>query len=216
MSHALQGLLGKLIKVHTVIRNASLKVKATTHNFVQTNVKFLKFKIAGGLLEGRRPWVKEWPIPKNLTELTRFLRMTSYYQFSISPFIDIAKPSHKLLQRDVKFEWNKGCHDAFESLKERLISSPILGFPNIAKDYVLHADTSGASIGAVLTHKGDSDTEKIILFESKTTLRSKLDYDGVGSIHRCLGLTVFQPIHLWQTCYRFTECNETLDENLKK
>eukprot|EP00794_Sanderia_malayensis_P014624 gene14624-16139_t len=111
--------------------------------------------------------IKEYPVPKDLTELRRFIGMISYYRRFILRFSDVASPLHRLLQKDVKFEWNNNCQESFEDLKEQLISSPILGFPDTNKDYVLYTDASDVGIGAVLTQKDKDGAEKVISFASK-------------------------------------------------
>ena len=93
--------------------------------------------------------------------------MISYYRRFISGFSDITHPLHRLLQKDVKFEGNQSCQNSFESWKEQLISSPILGFPDTDKDYVLYTDASDVGIGAVLTQKDENGTERVISFASK-------------------------------------------------
>ena len=47
--------------------------------------------------------VAEWPIPRNVTEVKRFLGLASYYRRFIANFAEIAKPLHKLTEKDVTF-----------------------------------------------------------------------------------------------------------------
>eukprot|EP00794_Sanderia_malayensis_P010577 gene10577-11699_t len=151
-------------------RNAGLKLKPSKCHFAQTSVKFFGFQIGD---TGLTPYpekvktIKEYPVPKDLTELRRFIGMISYYRRFILRFSDVASPLHRLLQKDVKFEWNNNCQDSFEDLKDQLISSPILGFPDTNKDYVLYTDASDVGIGAVLTQKDKDGADKVISFASK-------------------------------------------------
>ena len=77
----------------------------------------------------------------------------AYYCNFISGFSAIASPLRHLTQKDVTFVWDKNCEVAFETLKEQLISSPILGFPNTERDYNLYTDASDVGIGAVLVQE---------------------------------------------------------------
>ena len=179
VGHNFEEHLKNLKEVLTAIRKAGLKLKPTKCHFGQTSVKFLGFQIADAGLNPdpeKVKAIKEYPAPKDLTELRRFIEMISYYRRFISGFSDIANPLHRLLQKDVKFDWNKNCQDAFESLKEQLISSPILGFPNTDKDYVLYTDASDVGIGAVLTQGDDNGTEKVISFASKAFSSSEKNW----------------------------------------
>eukprot|EP00794_Sanderia_malayensis_P011701 gene11701-12919_t len=150
--------------------NAGLKLKPSKCHFAQTSVKFLGFQIGDtGLTPDpeKVKAIKEYPVPKDLTELRRFIGLISYYRRFILRFSDVASPLHRLLQKDVKFEWNNNFQDSFEDLKKQLISSPILGFPDTNKDYVLYTDASDVGIGAVLTQKDKDGAEKLISFASK-------------------------------------------------
>ena len=72
-----------------------------------------------------------------------------------------------MTQKDTKFYWSKECETAFNSLKEQLSTSPVLGFPNFAKDFILYADASDIGIGAVLPQKDDEGNEHVISYSSK-------------------------------------------------
>ena len=170
VGHNFEEHLNNLKEVLNAIQNAGLKLKPLKCHFGQTSVKFLGFQIADtGLAPDpeKVKAIKEYPVPKDLTELRRFIGMISYYRRFISGFSDIAHPLHRLLQKDVKFDWNQSCQNSFESLKEQLISSPILGFPDTDKDYLLYTDASDVGIGAVLTQNDEDGTERVISFASK-------------------------------------------------
>jgi hypothetical protein len=62
-----------------------------------------------------------------------------------------AKCLHKLTEKGHKFEWTNECQTAFEELKNRLVSSPILAHPDFSKKFILDTDASTEAIGAVLS-----------------------------------------------------------------
>ena len=111
--------------------------------------------------------IREFPTPQNLTELRRFLDMTSYYRRFISGFSDIASPLHRLTNKGVRFDWDKNCQRAFGQLKEQLLSAPVLAFPDFNGDYILYCDASDVGVGAVLTQKDENEEEKVVSFASK-------------------------------------------------
>ena len=170
VGHSFEEHLSNLKEVLDAIKNAGLKLKPEKCHFGQTNVRFLGFQITN---EGLSPdpekvqAIKEYPAPNDLTELRRFLGMASYYRRFISGFSDIAHPLNHLLQKNVTFCWDRKCQTAFESIKEQLISSPILGFPDRDRDYSVYTDASDVGVGAVLTQTDDSGTERVISFASK-------------------------------------------------
>jgi hypothetical protein len=60
-----------------------------------------------------------------------------------------------LLRKDETFRWTPECDKSFETLKEKLITTPILIFPNWEKEFHVHVDASGISLGAILTQPED-------------------------------------------------------------
>ncbi|GJX90239.1 putative reverse transcriptase domain-containing protein [Tanacetum coccineum] len=73
--------------------------------------------------------VKDWTSPKTPTEIRQFLGLAGYYRRFIEGFSKIAKPMTKLTQKKVKFEWGDKQEAAFQLLKQKLCSAPILALP---------------------------------------------------------------------------------------
>ena len=64
-----------------------------------------------------------------------------------------AAPLHQLLAKGIAFDWTPECQQAFEDLKEKLVSPPIFAFPDFDKSFVLETDASIQGLGAVLSQK---------------------------------------------------------------
>jgi hypothetical protein len=58
-----------------------------------------------------------------------------------------------LTRKDVDYVWGPDQESAFQSLKEKLISAPILGYPDFTEEFIVHTDASGYAVGAVLAKK---------------------------------------------------------------
>ncbi|GJS25444.1 putative reverse transcriptase domain-containing protein [Tanacetum coccineum] len=65
-------------------------------------------------------------------------------------FLKIAKPMTKLTQKTIKFGWGEKEEAAFQLLKQKLCSVPILALPEGSKDFVVYCDASHKGLGAVL------------------------------------------------------------------
>ena len=66
----------------------------------------------------------------------------------------VARPLNELTRKDTEWKWENPQHQAFETLKRRVTTEPILIHPNPTKQYTLEVDASGFALGAVLSQKG--------------------------------------------------------------
>lgn len=94
--------------------------------------------------------VREWPVPRNPTEVQSFVGLASYYRRFVKGFVDIARPLHQLVEKGKRFQWTEDCQRAFEQLKASLITTPVLAYPDPNKTFILDTDASNVGMGAVL------------------------------------------------------------------
>ena len=162
--------LANLQVVFEAIRKAGLKLNPRKCVFAETKVKFLGYELSG---EGLAPdsekvlAIEQFPKPVDVSSLRSFLGMMGYYRRFVDGFSEIAAPLHRLLQKNVKFEWNKDCQKAFEELKRSLISAPIMAFPRFDREFVLYTDASDVGVGSILAQKDDSGVERTVAFASR-------------------------------------------------
>nr|GEV34787.1 putative reverse transcriptase domain-containing protein [Tanacetum cinerariifolium] len=90
--------------------------------------------------------IKSWAAPATLTEVRQFLGLAGYRRF-IEGFSLISKMLTKLTQKNKKYEWGKD-EEAFQTLKWKLCSEPILEFPKGTKVFVVYCDASLRGYGA--------------------------------------------------------------------
>ncbi|RDX87279.1 Retrovirus-related Pol polyprotein from transposon 17.6, partial [Mucuna pruriens] len=90
------------------------------------------------------------PNPTSVREVRSFLRHASFYRRFIKNFSKLALPLSKLLQKDVDFNFDQPCIEAFQELKNRLTSAPILQAPNWDLPFELMCDASNSALGVVL------------------------------------------------------------------
>ncbi|GKF11902.1 putative reverse transcriptase domain-containing protein, partial [Tanacetum coccineum] len=77
-----------------------------------------------------------------------------YYRRFIEGFSKIARLITKLTQKNVKFDWGDKQEAAFQLLKEKLCSAPILALPEGAKNFIVYCNASHTGLGAVLMQNG--------------------------------------------------------------
>nr|GEW37722.1 hypothetical protein [Tanacetum cinerariifolium] len=91
--------------------------------------------------------------PKTPTEIRQFLGLVGYYRRFIEGFSKIAKSTTKLTQKAIKFDWGEKEDNAFQLIKQKLCSAPILALPEGSEDFVVYYDASHKGLGAVLMQK---------------------------------------------------------------
>ncbi|GJR03211.1 putative reverse transcriptase domain-containing protein [Tanacetum coccineum] len=97
--------------------------------------------------------IKDWESPKTPTKIRQFLGLAGYYRRFIEGFSKIAKSMTKLTQKGVKFDWGDKQEAAFQLLKQKLCSAPILALPEGSEDFVVYCDVSHKGLGAILMQR---------------------------------------------------------------
>ncbi|GJX65787.1 putative reverse transcriptase domain-containing protein [Tanacetum coccineum] len=110
--------------------------------------------------------VKDWASPKSATEIHQFLGLAGYYRRFIEGFSKIAKPMTKLTQKKIKFDWSDKAEAAFQLIKQKLCSAPILALPEGNEDFISYCDASIKGLAPCRMQR-----EKVIAYASRTTKR---------------------------------------------
>ncbi|WVZ63831.1 LOW QUALITY PROTEIN: hypothetical protein U9M48_013429 [Paspalum notatum var. saurae] len=95
-------------------------------------------------------------------EVRGFLGLAGYYRRFIESFSRIAKPMTSLLEKGVPFIWTKERQAAFDELKKRLTTAPVLTLPDLTKGFTVYCDASKEGLGCVLMQEG-----KVIAYASR-------------------------------------------------
>lgn len=145
-----------LEEVLTRIVNANLKLRPDKCTFAADDVHYLGYVITPYGIKpdpNKVSSIVSLPFPKTPRELVRFLGATRFYQMFIHDFSDIAYPLYKAAQSLSKFRRLsalQSTRDAFELLKTKLSTSPVLAYPDFSKDFVVQCDASIKAVGAVI------------------------------------------------------------------
>ena len=111
--------------------------------------------------------ISQLPSPTNVKTVRKFLGHAGFYRRFIKDFSKIAKPLYKLLEKDAKFIWEKGCQESFEEMKSHLTTAPIVRAPNWQLLFEVMCDASDLSMGAVLGQREDGKPH-VVYYAIKT------------------------------------------------
>ena len=118
----------QLGQVLTRLSDAGLKVAPKKCHFFQSQVAFLGHIVSAQGIStenSKTQCIVEWPQPKNIKEVRQFTGLCAYYRRYVKNFSQIARPLHKLTEKERPFLWTEECTKAFNDLKRALTSSPI-------------------------------------------------------------------------------------------
>ena len=81
------------------------------------------------------------------------MELANYYRQFVKDFAKIAKSLHKMMRKENKWNWEERQQKAFEKLKERFMTEPVLVIPDLNKEMRMEADSSDFAIEGVLSIK---------------------------------------------------------------
>ncbi|XP_057997665.1 uncharacterized protein LOC131176619 [Hevea brasiliensis] len=175
MNHVLRAFLGKFVivyfddilvysqnmhdhllhlrQVFEVLRKEHLYANLKKCTFCMDKVIFLGFVVSGKGIEvdeDKVRAIREWPTPKSVSDVRSFHGLVSFYRRFVKDFSTIASPLNEVVKKNVGFKWGEEQEHAFNSLKEKLCSAPLLALPDFSKTFEIECDATGVGIGAVL------------------------------------------------------------------
>lgn len=184
-SKSIEEHFNRLDIVFSKLKQNGLKMKPSKCRFFQKSVKYLGHIVSSEGISTdpeKTEAVKLWPKPNTEKELRSFLGIAGYYRRFVRDFSKIARPLHELTsggkkstkkkkvkQTSFQESWTKQCDDAFELIKQKLTSSPILGYPDFKREFIVETDASMDGLGAVLSQQQDNG--KVVIAYASRTLR---------------------------------------------
>ena len=180
--------LKRLEAVFKKLKFAGLKLKPSKCTFFKKEITYLGHLItAEGVATdpSKVEVVKDWPVPKTVSEVRSFLGFVGYYRRFIQGFSAIAKTLYSLTKglesqckkvaKKTLVKWGDKEEKAFQELKDACISAPVLGYPDYTLPFILHTDSSTDGLGAVL-YQEQSDGMRVIAYASRSLTASEANY----------------------------------------
>ena len=139
--------------------------------------------------------VAEWPTPDNKKEVQPFLGFTNFYHRFIEGFSCLARLLFELTRNDSKWHWDEPERSAFEAIRDRIVSAPILMFPDDSRPFRVEADSSDFATGAVLSQQSRTDDKwHPVAYYSKSLNAVERNYE----IHDKEMLAIIRALEDWR------------------
>ena len=134
--------------------------------------------------------VLNWPVPRNVKEVQKFLGLANYYRRFIKDFAKVAAPLYVLVRKEQKWKWEKEQEEAFGKLKEVFTMEPVLAIPDIDREMRVEADASDYATGGVLSMKCEDEKWRPVAFIFKSLNATEHNYEiydkEMLAVIRCL------------------------------
>lgn len=176
------------------IRKSGLTLKAAKCNLGMEECEYLGHQVGRGVikpLQAKIAAILEFKRPQTKINVRAFLGLRGYYRKFVENFSTIAAPLSDLTRKEnpEKVRWKQEHQEAFDELKRRLSSDPVLQGPNYDKEFVIDTDASKVGVGAVLCQENDEDPDgpyRPVAFFSKKLLPRETKYATVE--RECLAI----------------------------
>lgn len=164
--------------VMEILKKNNLKLKKKKCEFFAEKIEFLGFVVSskGIHVEDKKIHaISSLLAPNDVESLRTFLGLVGFYRKFVAGFAQIASPLTDLLKKGAEFKWGPTHQTAFEELKKKLETAPVLIQPNFHLPFVMCCDASGKAIGGVLSQEVEGILQPIA-YESRKLSGAELNY----------------------------------------
>ena len=179
-SPALEKHLQHLQLVIERLHEVGLKLQPIKCYFIWKEVEYLGHLVTPNRLKtkpsGSSERISHARWEDGIKEVRQFLELASYYRKFIPQFAKVVQPLHNLTRDQVVFKWDDLCKNTFNSLKQKLIESPVLAYPSFIRPFVLETDACLEGLGAVLSQLQDDGHVHPIAYASRALAPSEKNY----------------------------------------
>ena len=119
--------------------------------------------------------IEKLPPPSSVKGVQSFLGHAGFYRRFIKDFSQVTKPLCDLLLKDTSFKFDEQCLEAFNQLKKKLMTAPVISAPDWNLPFELMCDASDYAIGAVIGQRRNKVLH-VIYYASRTLIDAQLNY----------------------------------------
>ena len=179
------------------LHKAGLYAKAEKCEFHSKSVEYLGYILSPFGLTMSNDKVKiiqDWPELKKVKDIQFFLGFANFYCWFIFNYLDIVILLTHLIQKNIPWNFNSSCQDAFNSLKKAFTSAPILTHWIPDAQLIIKTDASDYALAAILLIVNEDNEVHLVAFHSCTFTAVELNYNT----HDKELLAIFEAFKIWQ------------------
>jgi hypothetical protein len=184
-------------KVLERLRKAGLQADIKKCEFSIKRTKYLGFIISTNGIEvdpEKVEIIRNWKEPRTVKGIQSFLGFCNFYRRFIQDYGIIARPLIHLTRQNIPFIFDLDCSKAFQELKERLLSAPILRHYDPELETMLETDASDGVVASVLSQLHPGGEWHPVAFFSKTMAPAECNYE----IHDKEMLAIIRSLSQWR------------------
>lgn len=158
------------------LRRANLTINVEKSKLCMKTIKYLGHIVGNGEIKPdpkRVQGICDYQPPKTVRQVRQFLGMTGWYQRYILNYSSVAAPITDLLKKSDRFIWSSAAQEAFESLKNSLVTAPVLTHPDFRLPFFIQCDASLSGVGGVLFQIKDGEEHPIAYMSKKLNTAQK-------------------------------------------
>ena len=148
---------------------ANLQLHPRKCDFAKSQVQYLGYILSENGISASPEKVKavrQYRNTKIVSDVRAFLGLASFYRRLVPNFAEIVMPLSQLTRKGQKFIWGRRQLQAFEGLKERPCTTPVLAYPNFKLPFILITDANRLAIEAILSGVQDG-VERPLTYASR-------------------------------------------------
>lgn len=191
-----------LRKVFKRLREVNLKVKYEKCGFGKNSIKVLGHRVSEKGIspdEDKLLSVKEFPRPKNVKQVRSWLGLSNYYRMFIPKYAHLTRNLASLTKKNARFQWKEEHEKEYQTIKEKLLTAPVLRHYDPSLETELVIDASDYGIAAIIAQKEKGEkAARVVAYASRNLKEPELRYFTTEKEMLALvfGTTVFRN-YLW-------------------
>lgn len=171
--------LERLERFLQILAKVGLTLRRDKCVFLQERIKFLGHTVTcGGVEPGddKVAAIRNFEVPKNVHDVRRFLGLTGFFRKFVQHHAVIARPLNDLLKSKATFQWGEQQTKAFDELRRRLCSEPVLVLYDVNKRHEVHTDASSVGLAGVLLQEDSEGRLRPVFYYSRHCTEAESRY----------------------------------------